>query len=135
MELDPNFPATQLVLALYLIQAGEYDDAAVELRRWAEITGNDPDRVGRLAALAERHAASGEIQAVPSDLDVDSVFPPFALPYLYMSFGDREKVLDLFEQAYEERAFAVLSGASSPRYEGLRSEPRFIELLRRIGLE
>jgi adenylate cyclase len=135
LELEPTFPATRLVLAMTLLAEGEFDEAENELGRWAEVTGNDPMVLRHLAELAARHARSGETQPLPPALDLEAVFPPFAVSVLYLLTGHHETVLDRFEQAYEENLFAVAFALTWPPFERLSYDPRYAELKRRMGFE
>ena len=47
---------------------------------------------------------------------------------------DKDKAFEWLEKAYEERAGWVIYVGVQPIFDGLRSDPRFAELLRRVGL-
>jgi hypothetical protein len=49
--------------------------------------------------------------------------------------GEKEKVIELLQQAYSEHSNAVVQIKVDPMYDPLRNDPRFEDLLRRIGLE
>jgi hypothetical protein len=48
--------------------------------------------------------------------------------------GDKERALDMLDQSYAGRSDHLLVIGIAPDVESLRSEPRFVELLRRVGL-
>jgi serine/threonine protein kinase/tetratricopeptide (TPR) repeat protein len=133
LELRPDFPTTILVLAWTYMELGRFDDAADAFTRWAEVTGNDVEAVRNVAHLAARYATTGEPQ-MSTDLDLEAVFPPFALPALYVFWGQHERAFDLLEEGYEEGAFAVVSSILGTRLEKLRDHPRFIALAEKMGL-
>ncbi len=135
LELEPTFPATRLLLAITLLAEGEFGEAENELGRWAEVTGNDPVELRHLTELAARHARSGETQTMPPALELDAMFPPFAVSALYLLTGHHQTVLDRFEQAYEENLFAVAFALTWPPFERLNYDPRYAELKRRMGFE
>jgi hypothetical protein len=83
--------------------------------------------------LAARYASTGESQA-PTDLDLEAVFPPFAVPGLYASLGQHERALDFLERGYEDGAFPVVSAIPNPSFDELRSHPRFVALAQKTGL-
>ena len=58
-----------------------------------------------------------------------------ALLFAYFSGPDKKKILDLLEKAYQERSPALTNLKVDPKYDNLRSEPRFQELLRRLRLQ
>ncbi len=56
------------------------------------------------------------------------------LAILYVRLGDKEKALQALEQAYQERQLHMTEIGIEPAFDGLRSEPRFQELLRRVAV-
>ena len=52
----------------------------------------------------------------------------------YLALGQRERALDLFEQAYDRRSTCVLQLGADPQVDGLRGDPRFDALIAKIGL-
>jgi adenylate cyclase len=56
------------------------------------------------------------------------------LARIYSGLGDKGRALDLLYQSYAERSDHLLVISIDPDFDGLRSEPRFVELLRLVGL-
>lgn len=56
------------------------------------------------------------------------------LRLLYVALGDKEKALAWLDRAVQERAFGLLSIKAAPAWDSLRGDPRFHDLLRRVGL-
>ena len=54
---------------------------------------------------------------------------------VYVSLGEIDKSLDLLERAYSERSNDIIMLTSNPMWKNLRSNPRFIALLEKVGLE
>jgi hypothetical protein len=59
---------------------------------------------------------------------------PFWLALAYTGVGEKAAALDALEQAYEQHDVILVWLATEPRVDSLRAEPRFVEILRRIGL-
>jgi eukaryotic-like serine/threonine-protein kinase len=59
---------------------------------------------------------------------------PTELAILYVALGEREKAFELFEKSYAERDFMLTTLKVEPGYDALRGDPRFQDLLRRVGL-
>ena len=57
------------------------------------------------------------------------------MAYVYTGLGEDDKALDGLEQAYEERAGGIYGIKGSFLFATLRSNPRFIALLKRMNLE
>ena len=53
---------------------------------------------------------------------------------LYIGLGDKEKALSELERAYDDHSVIITFLPTDPRFDGLRSDPRFKYLLRRAGL-
>ena len=100
--------------------------------QWADVTGNDTASVREIAQLAARYANTGAPQ-MPTDLTPEAVFPPFAIPSLYVMLGQDELALDFLERGYEDGAFGVVSTMLGPPVNRLRSHPRYTALARRVG--
>jgi TolB-like protein/Tfp pilus assembly protein PilF len=135
LELDPAFPATWMTLANSLLESGRFQDAARALSRWAELTGHDPVKLRQLADAAAAFARSGTPQPVPAAIDLDRTVPPYAVPQFYMALGQEERALDALERGYETGSFATVTTALNPIFDRVRSDPRFVALLKKTGLE
>ena len=59
---------------------------------------------------------------------------PLHMVDFYASLGEKDRAFEWLEKAYEERARLLVFINIDPAYDSLRSDPRFADLLRRIGL-
>ena len=53
---------------------------------------------------------------------------------IYVGLGEKKEALDQLQKAYNERAGQLIYLHVDPRFDSLRSDPRFQDLKRRIGL-
>lgn len=60
---------------------------------------------------------------------------PFYIAIVYAGLHENAKALDWLERAYADRSNAIIFLRVDPELEGLRFDPRFQNLLRRLGLE
>jgi hypothetical protein len=60
---------------------------------------------------------------------------PEVLAGAYASIGDRERAFEWLDRAFESRSFGVVWTRDFPPFDPLRSDPRFAQMLRRIGIE
>jgi len=58
---------------------------------------------------------------------------PYLVAQIYVSLGDTDEALRWLEMAYRERAAWMVILKVNPRFDGLRSDPRFQDLLRRMN--
>jgi hypothetical protein len=60
---------------------------------------------------------------------------PWCTAIIYLGLGDKERALDGLEKAYEARSVWLVYLKEDKVYDPLRSEPRFIALLKKVGLD
>ena len=60
--------------------------------------------------------------------------PPYAFARIYIGLGDKEQALAWLHKGYKEQSDHLLHIGADPMLDPLRSDPRFAELLRRVGL-
>ena len=140
LELDPNFAAAHWNLGLIHMLHQRFDEAIEELTQSVELSGEMPST---LSALAYAYAKSGDTRQALEILDKLKRLressqrghsPAFQIAYVYEGLGRTEDALDWLDQAFEERDGWLLYLNAFPRFESLRSEERFQDLLRRMNL-
>ncbi len=93
-----------------------------------------------LALLGYAHARLGErSQALRMLEQLEAASkqrytPAFSFAVVYAGLGEKDQAFTWLEKAYEERASRLGYLKVEPLWDPLRSDPRFAELLRRIGL-
>ncbi len=137
VEMDPSFFASHFVSALALEQKGQLDRAILEFRASADLSGRWPLFLGgyghACAVRGEREEAL-KIVTELRDTSVGKYVSSFAVAAVYAGFGDKELTLDWLEKAYEERGTWMIFLNVHPYFDFLRAEPRFQNLLRKMGL-
>ena len=137
LDMNDRFFPAYTVLGRTYTRKGRFDEAANAFETVIELSGR---RSSALSLLAHPLAASGresEAEALYEELKIRSkteYISPFDMAVLTMALGKREETLDWLERSYDERAFDIMSMQAEPLFDGLRSEPRFVELSKRIGL-
>jgi tetratricopeptide (TPR) repeat protein len=135
IEMDPSFALAHNQLAEAYLQKHMYAEAVGELQKAVKLSGDSPTC---LANLARAYVASGkrsEAEKLLSDLKKrsnPSLSYSSEIAVIYVALGDRDQAMDWLEKAYEERFNP--SVLLRPGFDPLRSDPRFQNLLRRIGL-
>jgi DNA-binding winged helix-turn-helix (wHTH) protein/tetratricopeptide (TPR) repeat protein len=135
--VEPQSHWTHLMLGCAYEQQGKFSEAITELNRARRLN----DRPQILAALGHAYAASGrraEAQKVIEELQELAerrYVSPYDVATVYAGMGEKEQALVWLEKAYEDRSgWLGLWLKVDPKFDGLRSEPRFQDLLRRVGL-
>src|SRR5256884_1356710 len=113
---------------------------AVELTKSARATPAYPGDPFFVAALGHAYAIAGnrreaeKVLQTLSDRAKKSYVSPFDLALIYAALGEKDKAFALLDKAVAERSTFLVYSKWEPRLDPLRSDPRFQELLRRVGL-
>jgi tetratricopeptide (TPR) repeat protein len=135
--LDDSFSVAHQYLGRTYIQKGMNKEAIAELERARELSDNAPEVV---ASLGHAYAVAGrtsDAQKVLADLD-EIARDRYVLPYfraaVYTGLGDKDQAFAWLERAFEERHPGLVLVNIDPRFDSLRSDPRFADLIRRLGV-
>jgi TolB-like protein/DNA-binding winged helix-turn-helix (wHTH) protein/Flp pilus assembly protein TadD len=135
LKMDANFAIGHYELGQALAQKHMYDKAITEFQRAIELSGHsgafDSNLGFAYAASGQKEEAIQIVDDLESRHDQNhSVDADIAL--IYVGLGDREEAIARLNKAYEARFKASI--LLRPAFDPLRSDPRFQDLLRRIGL-
>ncbi len=136
-EMDPSFPPTYWVLGDAYAAKGMHREALAEYEKYSALSPGSPLA---LASLGYAHARLGErSQAlrVLEELRAASqqrYVPALSFAVVYVGLGEKEQALAWLERAYEERTNFLAYLKVQWTWDPLRSDPRFADLLRRLGL-
>ncbi|MGH9883738.1 MAG: TPR end-of-group domain-containing protein, partial [Pyrinomonadaceae bacterium] len=138
LELDPNMVTVYGWLAMAYEHKGLYDEAIK-----ADLQGYDSSGVGpdTTTALREAYAASGWRGYRQKELDLaqkqakQSYVSPYWIATMYAQLGEKDHALAWLEKAYEQHDWLLTHLNPDPKFDDLRSDPRFKDLLRRMNLE
>jgi TolB-like protein/DNA-binding winged helix-turn-helix (wHTH) protein/Tfp pilus assembly protein PilF len=135
IEMDPNFALAHNQLAQAYLQKHMNDEAVAELRKAAQLSGESPTV---MANLARAYVATGKkIDAIKilNDLTKRSnatYSHASEIAVIYAALGDKDQAINWLEKGYEERFNPGV--LLRPGLDPLRSDPRFQDLARRVGL-
>ena len=142
-QLDPNFPLNHERLAQLYAILGRYDEAVTEETKARLLVGEKPqDVLAKMSTLQRELATNGERGYWKQQLQFaqDRQNPPeaYARPYglaiIYAHLEENAKAFENLEHALAERDTQITELAIEPQFDPLRSDPRFADLERRIGL-
>jgi TolB-like protein/DNA-binding winged helix-turn-helix (wHTH) protein/Tfp pilus assembly protein PilF len=139
LELDANFPAPYQFLGAAYEQRGVFEKAITAFQKAITVT-QGPARALAMAGLAHVYAVSGrkteahkilaELQRLSEHSYVQATVPAL----VYAGLGENDQAFAWLDKAYEEHSFSLSEIKVEPRFDPLRSDPRFADLLRRMGL-
>lgn len=137
MDLDPDFRLTHYFLALAYSEKQMYPEAFAEYRKGLAMDSNDEwalSGLGRVYALThDRTNAEKIIRRLRQD---SRERPDLALEIalIYSALEEKNEAFDWLEKAYQNREGALILVNAYPFFDQVRSDPRFAELVRKIGL-
>ncbi|MGA9355611.1 MAG: winged helix-turn-helix domain-containing protein [Terriglobales bacterium] len=139
MGLNPNEWLEHFYLGVGYEGTGKRRESISEYQKAVELSGGDQDA---RAALAHAYAGVGrraETEKVLRDLQQESAkvyVSPYLIATLYASLGDKDKAFKFIEKAYVEKSLDLSWNLKADlRIDNLRSDPRYLSLVRRVGLE
>jgi len=135
-EITPEHFLPYMRLGLVRIQQEKHQDAILALETAVRLAGQSTET---LAALAMTYAAAGQherAQAITQELEA-SQGERYVLPYnfakIYAALDDIEKAFVWLEKSYDDGSPDLIELNSEPIFDGIRVDPRFSELMKRIG--
>ena len=137
LEMDPNSGFVHWALGNVYVQKGMYAEAIAEYQKAIPLSGDSPDEP---AALGYAYALSGkrhEAQELIDELKERSkrrYISPTVIAFIYAGLGEKDQAFALLDKAYDERDSILVLLKVEPAFNNLRSDPRFAELMRRVGL-
>lgn len=132
IELDPNFQVSYFSLANTLQMQGRHAESVEAYARAREIAGNTEEAAAMRASFKKGGWRGFALDFSKYDWMSDNR-PKYMDATRFASIGETEKALDALEQAYAEREAFMTVVKVDPRFDPLRSDPRFQDLLRRVG--
>lgn len=137
-ELEPKHHRLNSWLELAYEQKGLYDQAFDLRLKAMNVIGFTPESI---KAREKAYAKSGWLGAWRKELELSedwvrqnqSYVNPYYRARIYQRLGEKERALEWLEKAYGERSDHLVLLKVDPIFDELRTDPRFADLLRRIG--
>jgi serine/threonine protein kinase/tetratricopeptide (TPR) repeat protein len=118
------------------MEKGLYDEAIPELQRSVDAeSGDGLAQLGYAYAKAGRKAEALKTLADLEALAARRYSSPVRNACIYSGLGDKERAFEWLEKGYEGRSDHLTQLKTECMFDSLRSDPRFADLLRRIGLQ
>lgn len=93
-----------------------------------------PSVLGWIYAVSGRRADALKIAREFKDLSSHAFVDFYGVAAIYAGLGEKEEAFRLLDKGYEQRSNNMPYLATDPAFDGMRSDPRYADLLRRIGL-
>jgi TolB-like protein/DNA-binding winged helix-turn-helix (wHTH) protein/Tfp pilus assembly protein PilF len=136
LEMDPSYQWAHLTLGQAYEQKGQYDLALKELQRAVELSHSSSLMISALAhayALSGNHSEALKLLAQLDALSKKQYVSPFYVAIVYLGLGKNDLALNWLQKAYADRSNGLVFFKVEPELDPLRSDPRFISLLRKLN--
>ena len=136
LELDPDSARTHRNLGRVLLQQGKYSEAIAELRKAyaREQQYSFLADLGHAYAVAGRRKEARQTLAQLQRLPRQRYLSPVYIAKIHAGLGEADEALKLLRQGYQDRSDLLTWLRVEPAFDPLRSDARFAELLRLVGL-
>ncbi|MGH7576931.1 MAG: tetratricopeptide repeat protein, partial [Longimicrobiales bacterium] len=136
LEMDPDWDLGHLWRGQAYEEMGSTEDAIASLRRATELSRGSGISV---AALAHAYVTSGDresaLELLAELVTADGYRPSFEIAKVQLALGDADRAIEWLERAYDQHAHSMAFLMVDPQLETLHSDPRFVQLVAKVGLD
>ena len=139
IDMNPSFVEAHAGLGLAYLEKSNYEEALVEIQKEKELTrGRHPLVESWLGAVYVRMGKKDKAQELLDNMlkrSKEMYVSPFSIAALYFILGEKEQGFKWSEKAYDEHDPLLKHLKVAPLYDNIRSDPKYISLLKKMGLE
>ncbi|UCE41507.1 MAG: protein kinase [Candidatus Aminicenantes bacterium] len=140
LEMDPHYGNAYWIKGLALGLKNEFKEAVSALKKAVQLTGGSTTISGHLGYYYAKSGEEAKAKTLIQKLEarskkhyVSSTYTSIGLTYF--GLGDHDKFFEYWEKAYKERDLNLVLVHIFPEFRGPLSDPRFKDLLKRMGIE
>lgn len=137
LDMEPNFPRAHMLVWAYA-QKASFADALADAEAWRQADNSPLWSWVMIAYVSGRSGDQAQAKLALEHLEslgTHGTADPLCFAIAYIGTGDNNQALGWLEKAYVGRSSSLTALKVDPIYDPLRGEPRFQELVRRVGLE
>ncbi|HEY8716925.1 MAG TPA: tetratricopeptide repeat protein, partial [Candidatus Acidoferrum sp.] len=136
LQMDPAFPVAHLWLGRAYQQKGMFEESMAEyqatdaaLPNWVVTIAG----IGNLQGLAKKSADAQLTLAELETMSKSRYVTPYGVALVYAGMGKNDEAFRRLKQAFDDRAHWLVWIRLDPRWDSLRSDQRYTEMIRRMG--
>ena len=136
LEMDPSYELPHLVVGQAYEQKGQFALAIAELRQAVDLSHGTPMMLSALAHAYARAGKKTEAEKILAQMNVaakSQYVSPYYFAIVYAGLGDTETAMNWLEKALGDHSNGLVFLQVEPQLDGLRSNPRFIALERKLN--
>lgn len=137
LELDQNYFFAYVRRGQAYLQKGMYTEAIKDLNKARTLSGNWPGAVAELACAYALAGQKTKARALLNELNARAAreyIDPYLIALVHTCLGEKDAAFEWLGKAYEARSPWIAWLKVEPKFDVLRSDPRFDSLLRQLGL-
>ncbi|HZB45549.1 MAG TPA: winged helix-turn-helix domain-containing protein [Pyrinomonadaceae bacterium] len=137
IAVDQNHYQAHWMLGHIYAADGQFEQAVAASEKAVALSGRAPGALGMLGmvyGLAGRKGEAAKVLKELLELNERRYVTPAALAYVHIGLGDKDRAFVWLEKAYQEHSNFIAYLKVVPVVDPLRSDPRFADLVRRVGL-
>lgn len=137
LELDPNYRVANMMAARAYTEKGMFAEAIAATKKARELSAASSEPIAYGAYALAKSGKSREARAALDEM-VEFLktrwVPPYNFALVYNALGESSKALDYLKKGFAGKDVRMVFLKVEPKWNNLRNEPRFIELMRRMNL-
>jgi tetratricopeptide (TPR) repeat protein len=134
IELDSHLGLAHFYLGQTYTLQGKYKEALAAFQKALEISGEFPWATSYIGHVYGLSGERDKAREIIHEWQQQRKMLPVPTAVIYLGLGEDDKVFEWLDKGYEERDFLMPWINAMPDFDRLRPDPRFQELMRRIGL-
>lgn len=134
LEMHRSYRLLHGYMTMAYVGKGMYAEAVAEMQKGLALSGAGPSEMAILAHIYGRMGRTQEARALLSQVLSRGDAPAYYIALAYVGLGENDNAFKWLDKTLQERAGPFNELNADPMFDGLRGDPRFSLLLRRMGL-
>ncbi len=138
IDLDANFWLAHLIISRVYAEKGMHAEAIAAATKAKELSKVNSESIALIGYSLAKSGETEKARAVLEELlklSATRYVPPYNFALVYNGLGETDKALDYLEKGFTEKDVRMVFLKVELKWNNLRNEPRFVDLMRRMNFE